>query len=106
MSEYKWILLQNLNDGLGLIWLALLVGTTFAGLHCLTDFDRSDRSITFYRMKMKWLRWLGGTLFLLGTILVALPDKDQIALMRGESVVTPSEGKPFFEKKVILMPGE
>lgn len=106
MSEYKWILLQNLNDGLFLIWLALLLGTTVSGIHFFTDCTRYDKSISVYQTRWKWLRRLLGTLFLLGTILVALPDKDQIALMRGKPVGNPSEAKPFFEKKVIIMPVE
>ncbi len=106
MTHYKWILLQNLNDGLSLIWFVLLVGTTLAGVHFFTDIGNKDSDITFARFKLKWLRWLCGILFLLGTILVALPDKEQIALMRGEPVGNPSETKPFFEKKVIIMPVE
>jgi hypothetical protein len=105
MSEYKWILLQNLNDGLSLIWLALLITTAVASLYFFADFERKESSITS-RIKLKWLRIMMGTLFLLGTILVALPDKDQIALMRGEPVNNPYEGKSFFEKKVIIMPVE
>ncbi len=106
MSEYKWILLQNLNDGLSLIWLALLITTAVASLYFFADFERKECSITFSRIKLKWLRIMLGTLFLLGTILVALPDKDQIVLMRGEPVGNSSEAKPFFEKKVIIMPVE
>jgi hypothetical protein len=106
LSEYKWILLQNLNDGLFLIWLALLVGTTVTGIDFLMDCTRYDRSIPVYQTRLKWLRYLMGTLFLLGTILVALPDKEQIALLRGEPVGHPSEVRPFFEKKVIIMPLE
>ena len=105
MSEYKWILLQNLNDGLSLIWLALLITTAVASLYFFADFESKESSITS-RIKLKWLRIMMGTLFLLGTILVALPDKDQIALMRGEPVNNPYEGKSFFEKKVIIMPVE
>lgn len=106
LSEYKWILLQNLNDGLFLIWLALLVGTTVTGIDFLMDCTRYDRSIPVYQTRWKWLRYLMGTLFLLGTILVALPDKEQIGLLRGEPVCHPSEAKFFFEKKVIIMPVE
>ena len=106
MTHYKWILLQNLNDGLSLIWVALLVGTTVAAVHFFTDVGSQNSDITFFRFKLKWLRWLCGTLCLLGTILVALPDKEQIALMRGEPVIVPSDAKPFFEKKVIIMPVE
>lgn len=105
MSEYKWILLQNLNDGLSLIWLALLITTAVASLYFFADFERKESSITS-RIKLKCLRIMMGTLFLLGTILVALPDKEQIALMRGEPVNNPYEGKSFFEKKVIIMPVE
>ena len=106
LSEYKWILLQNLNDGLFLIWLALLVGTTVTGIDFLMDCTRYDRSIPVYQTRLKWLRYLMGTLFLLGTILVALPDKEQIGLLRGEPVCHPSDAKSFFEKKVIIMPVE
>ena len=109
MSEYKWILLQNLNDGLGLIWLALLVATTLGGMSFFTD-TRWDGEHPLWQawciQKKRWLRIMLGILFLLGTILVALPDKEQIALMRGEPVNNPYEGKSFFEKKVIIMPVE
>jgi hypothetical protein len=109
LSEYKWILLQNLNDGLFLIWLALLVVTTLGGITFFTD-TRWDGDHPFWQawctQKKRWLWKMLGILFLLGTILIALPDKEQIALLRGEPVCHPSETKPFFEKKVIIMPVE
>lgn len=109
MSEYKWILLQNLNDGLFLIWFALLVVTTLGGITFFTD-TRWDGEHPLWQawctQKKQWLRIMLGILFLLGTILVALPDKEQIGLLRGEPVDHSSEPKSFVEKKVIIMPVE
>lgn len=106
LSEYKWILLQNFNDGLGLIWLALLVGTMMSGIDLFMTIVRNDEALPWYGQRKRWFRSLLGILLLSGTLLVALPDKEQIALLRGEPVGNPSEPKSFVEKKVIIMPVE
>jgi hypothetical protein len=106
LSEYKWIVLQNLNDGLGLIWLALLVGTTVSGIDLFMTIVRNDEALPCHGQRKRWFRSLLGILLLSGTLLVALPDKEQIALLRGEPVGNPSEPKSFVEKKVIIMPVE
>ena len=83
--SYGWILLENLNHLLQISFFALLVVTTVAGVSFFTESSWDWQKEEWVRFALKKrLRVILGILLLLATVLVALPSKDQIALLRGE----------------------
>ena len=86
LMNYTWILLENLNDGLQMIWLALLAITTFAGISFFMesawDLEKAE-GVRLARQKRQYFRRIVAILLALGTVLVALPGKGQMTLLRG-----------------------
>jgi hypothetical protein len=85
--SYGWILLENLNHLLQISFFALLVVTTVAGISFFTESSwdwQKEEWVRFALKKRQYFRVILGILLLLATVLVALPSKDQIALLRGE----------------------
>lgn len=85
--SYGWILLENLTHLLQILFFALLVVMTVAGIGFFTESSwdwQKEEWVRFALKKRQYFRIILGILLLLGTVLVALPGKDQIALLRGE----------------------
>ena len=85
--SYGWILLENLTHLLQILFFALLAVMTVAGISFFTESSwdwQKEEGVRFALKKRQYLQGLLGVLLLLGTVLVALPGKDQIALLRGE----------------------
>jgi hypothetical protein len=85
--SYGWILLENLNHLLQILFFALLVVTTVAGVSFFTESSwdwQKEEWVRFALKKRQYFRVLLAILLLLGTMLIALPGKDQIARMQGE----------------------